>query len=687
MIPKRSFCLALGLFVLLAVAAIAMAGADGGGSIARAGQLASNLEAPLITPTPYLPDYVPYIAWDPAYPCPYPVLQVGSRNQGNFVCWTLDIRLENSSGEHRDFTAHNEAFGLVTYPCQIGDCVPYSWLDSMPFTVTVDYNNALPELDENNNTVVFTTQPPQPPNCGLSTGTPTPTRMPSITPTVTHTPAFPDLVGTPQWIVVPDCPGFALELRTQINGDNCAYAGPSHTRLQNSRGETIEFAVHGLQAPYRIYDYDCPIGNCLPDSWLTAMPFTMTVDVNNEVWESNGEGNNVSVFNIAPPPNPCGTSTPSYTPTPTISPTFTYSPTPTIPPTLTHSPTPTLSPTTTPTPACPDFTGDLQWVGVCPAPVLRLTTHLSYPLSTPVSATTMRLRNNNGDYIDFPVPAFPSGSGTYYHDCELGSCIPSSWASALPLTLTVDVLNEVSECNENNNTFTLIYPPPAPTPCGITPTFTYTPVTGTPTTTPCTMNFSDVHVSDYFYEDVRGLYCLGAISGYADGTFRPFNNTTRGQICKIVVLAFRFPIDTHGGPHFSDVQQGSPFYDYIETAYNRGIISGYADGTFRPGNPVTRGQLVKIICRALGWPLLDPAYPAFSDVPQGSAFYQYVETAVCQGVISGYADGTFRPGNNATRSQVCKIVLHAVRYPAPCNTPTPQPTIPPRPSPPTLAVP
>src|SRR5438876_8186581 len=82
-----------------------------------------------------------------------------------------------------------------------------------------------------------------------------------------------------------------------------------------------------------------------------------------------------------------------------------------------------------------------------------------------------------------------------------------------------------------------------------TPTITNTP---TFTATPCPMNFSDVHTTDYFYEAVRYLYCEGAISGYSDGTFRPFNNTTRGQLCKIVVLAEHWDIYTPSTPTFQD---------------------------------------------------------------------------------------------------------------------------------------
>ena len=50
-----------------------------------------------------------------------------------------------------------------------------------------------------------------------------------------------------------------------------------------------------------------------------------------------------------------------------------------------------------------------------------------------------------------------------------------------------------------------------------------------------------------------------------------------------MVLAEGFPINTTGGPHFTDVPTTNPFYVFIETAYNRGLISGYSDGTFRSG--------------------------------------------------------------------------------------------------------
>ncbi len=184
------------------------------------------------------------------------------------------------------------------------------------------------------------------------------------------------------------------------------------------------------------------------------------------------------------------------------------------------------------------------------------------------------------------------------------------------------------------------------------------------------------------------------ISGYADGTFRPYNSTTRAQMVKIVVLGFGIPITTPpaGGYTFADVKPDFPFFDVIETAAAHSIVSGYTCGGpgepcdaahrpyFRPYNNVTRGQLTKIVTVAAGWDLQNPATGSFEDVLPGSAFYSFVETAVCHGVISGYDCGGpgepcdpqnrpyFRQYNDATRGQIAKIAYNALVDGTACTT-------------------
>lgn len=201
-------------------------------------------------------------------------------------------------------------------------------------------------------------------------------------------------------------------------------------------------------------------------------------------------------------------------------------------------------------------------------------------------------------------------------------------------------------------------PPPTATPTGT--------ATGTPTDTPTEIPipFSDVQPADYFYQAVSVLFRRGIISGYEDNTFRPNNSTTRGQLCKIVVLARGWAIDTTGDPLFTDVPIGSPFYSFVQTAFSHNIISGYSNATFHPGDNVTRAQLTKIVVLAMGWQIDPGVRTQFRDVPPTDPFYGFIQTAYNHQIISGYDCGTgcleFQPGNDASRGQICKIVYLAI---------------------------
>jgi len=212
-------------------------------------------------------------------------------------------------------------------------------------------------------------------------------------------------------------------------------------------------------------------------------------------------------------------------------------------------------------------------------------------------------------------------------------------------------------------------------PAGSTATATI-PAGSTATPTPCAMNFSDVPLGYWAYGYIKWAYCNGIVSGYAEGTFRPEAATTRGQVAKMVVLSAGFPLLTPPTAHFSDVPPGSPFYTYIETAYAHQVISGYADGTFRPSANVTRAQLTKLIVVARGISLLTPATPTYNDVPVGYWAYSYIETATAHQIVGGYdclgltplatpapPCRAFRPGNDATRAQLSKMLYQAFALP------------------------
>ena len=115
--------------------------------------------------------------------------------------------------------------------------------------------------------------------------------------------------------------------------------------------------------------------------------------------------------------------------------------------------------------------------------------------------------------------------------------------------------------------------------------------------------FSDVSDS-YTATAVETLRLMGVLDGYGDGTFRPDTVLNRAQFCKMAVYAMdgsgelgRYSTVTI----FPDVKPSHWASAYINMAARKGIISGFADGKFKPGQTVTAGQAVTILMRGLGY--------------------------------------------------------------------------------------
>ncbi|MDQ5825725.1 MAG: S-layer homology domain-containing protein [Chloroflexota bacterium] len=204
------------------------------------------------------------------------------------------------------------------------------------------------------------------------------------------------------------------------------------------------------------------------------------------------------------------------------------------------------------------------------------------------------------------------------------------------------------------------YRPPATATNTRVPTKTSTPV---PTWTPgpCNMRFYDLPDTSWAYSYISNLYCRNVVSGFPDGTFRPNADITRGQFTKMLVLGFDMAGQVPSQATFSDVPLGSTYSAFVETAAGAGIVGGYPDGTFRPNEPVTRGQAVKMITVAANWGQAYPPVATFADIPSSHWAFGYVESAYRQGIINGYPDGTFRPQVGMTRAQVSKVLTIATQ--------------------------
>lgn len=206
-----------------------------------------------------------------------------------------------------------------------------------------------------------------------------------------------------------------------------------------------------------------------------------------------------------------------------------------------------------------------------------------------------------------------------------------------------------------------IYPVPAngcPGPGTPAPTTSMTPVVS-PTAETCDADsdFNDVPSSNTFHPFVKCLACKHILGGYSDGSYRYGNPVTRGQIAKIVANSAGY-LDEVSGQTFSDVPPGSTFYEFIERMASRGHIGGYSDGTYRPNNPATRGQIAKIVSNAAGH-RDEVSGQTYTDVPPSETFYLFIERLSKRGVVGGYQDGTFRTNALTTRGQAAKMVANA----------------------------
>ncbi len=117
-------------------------------------------------------------------------------------------------------------------------------------------------------------------------------------------------------------------------------------------------------------------------------------------------------------------------------------------------------------------------------------------------------------------------------------------------------------------------------------------------------------------------------------------------------------------PSFPDVPSSHPYYDAINDLASRGIIGGYANGTFGPSDPVTRQQFAKMIVKTLSLPVSEwdnwwPFTDVMTDLPSEDPLYpdHYIAVCAAHGITTGKTATTFDPYSNISRYQVISMVV------------------------------
>lgn len=146
------------------------------------------------------------------------------------------------------------------------------------------------------------------------------------------------------------------------------------------------------------------------------------------------------------------------------------------------------------------------------------------------------------------------------------------------------------------------------------------------------------------------------VSGYTDGTVRPTNNITREEVAaifyRLLTDVSRTVYET-GVNNFSDVDSSRWSNNAISTLANAGIISGYKEGTFKPGQTITRAEFAAIASRfdSVSENVTNP----FTDT-EGHWAEQLISNAADKGWVGGYPDSTFRPSNAITRAEAMTLI-------------------------------
>ncbi|WP_399629251.1 S-layer homology domain-containing protein [Sporosarcina sp. SG10008] len=173
--------------------------------------------------------------------------------------------------------------------------------------------------------------------------------------------------------------------------------------------------------------------------------------------------------------------------------------------------------------------------------------------------------------------------------------------------------------------------------------------------------FSDVKdiESHHFYESVRSLASRGIVKGFADGTFKPNQSVTRGQIAS--VLAQTIGLDTKNvkNPGFKDLKVTDPHYGSIAALVEAGIVKGYDDKTFKPGGSLTRAHIAKMISIGFNLEEAKLTNSPFKDVKAEHWFADYVQALITNEITTGTTPTTFEPNAFVTRGQMASLIVRS----------------------------
>lgn len=168
---------------------------------------------------------------------------------------------------------------------------------------------------------------------------------------------------------------------------------------------------------------------------------------------------------------------------------------------------------------------------------------------------------------------------------------------------------------------------------------------------------TDMDKGHGFYDEIIYLMEQGILEGYPDDTVRPSMIVTRGEAA-IMIGRMQELDGAQRDSAFSDVAKGQKASGFIAEAQEAGYITGYPDGTFRPYDPITRGDMAIILSRVFPTPFSVTA--DFTDVSPNMKAYGAISEILAVNITLGYANNTFKPYTHVTRGQFAAFLARGL---------------------------
>jgi hypothetical protein len=162
-------------------------------------------------------------------------------------------------------------------------------------------------------------------------------------------------------------------------------------------------------------------------------------------------------------------------------------------------------------------------------------------------------------------------------------------------------------------------------------------------------------------KQIIALQGKGLIKGYANGTFRPTSIITRAEFIALVNRAFGFNNKLES--KFTDISARDWFAADFAKAKGAGYFFGYDDGSAKPNKEISRQEAAVILCRILKLSTLK--YQPTSDVFMDEVLYPQwskdsIKVITGKGYMSGYPDNTFKPELSITRGEVAAVISKVI---------------------------